>query len=104
MAELGPGEIGGPSVRFTIRITNTTGKTFNLTNTVVNAYYGTSSTPAVQLQQPGGKDFPTSVKTGASATGVFVFNIPKAQRAHVEVTVDTAVQNPVIAFKGPAPK
>jgi hypothetical protein len=100
----GPGEIGGPSVRFTITITNTTGKVFVLSNTVVNAFYGSDATPAVQLRSPGGKDFPASVANGASATGVFVFNIPAASRSNVKVTVDTAVQNPVIAFQGAAPR
>jgi hypothetical protein len=100
----GPGEIGGPSVRFTIAITNSTGKSFALSNTVVNAYYGKDATPAVQLRSPGGKDFPMSVKDGKTATGVFVFNIPKASRSRVKVTVDTAVQNPVIAFQGAAPR
>lgn len=100
----GPGEIAGASVRFTITISNTTGKTVNLSNTVVNAYYGTAATPAVELRMPGGRSFPASVKDGATATGVFIFNIPTAQRAHVEVTVDTSVKNPVVAFKGPAPK
>jgi hypothetical protein len=100
----GPGEIAGPSVRFTISISNTTGKTFVLSNTVVNAYYGTAATPAVQLRRPGGKDFPASVKNGSSATGVFVFNIPEASRSKVKVTVDTSVQNPVVAFEGSAPR
>ena len=100
----GPGEIAGPSVRFTIAITNTTGKTFTLSNTVVNAYYGADATPAVELRMPGGRSFPTSVKNGASATGVFLFNIPKSSRAKVEVTVDTSVRNPVVAFKGSAPE
>jgi hypothetical protein len=100
----GPGEIGGPSVRFTITIENTTGKTFSLSNTVVNAYYGKAATPAVQLRSPGGKDFPSSVRNGGSATGSFVFNIPKASRSSVKVTVDTSVQNPVIAFQGAAPR
>ena len=99
----GPGEIGGPSVRFTIKIVNTTGKPFVLSNTVVNAFYGTAATPAVQLRQPGGKDFPASVSDGASATGVFIFNIPAADRSDVKVTVDTSVQNPVIAFQGSTP-
>jgi hypothetical protein len=99
----GPGEIGGPSVRFTITITNRTGKPFSLSNTVVNAYYGAAATPAVQLRSPGGKDFPSSVQDGGSATGVFVFNIPKASRSAVKVTVDTSVQNPVVAFQGAAP-
>lgn len=99
----GPGEVSGPSVRFTIRIDNTTGASVNLSNTVVNAYIGVNATPAIALQSPGGRAFPASVADGGSATGVFVFNIPKAARSTVQVTVDTSVNNPVIAFKGSAP-
>jgi hypothetical protein len=100
----GPGEIAGPAVRFTITIANDTGKKVSLASTVVNAYFGTDSSPAIELQKPGGKSFPASVASGKTATGVFVFNIPKAQRQHVEVTVDTSVSNPVVAFKGSAPR
>ncbi|MGN6445469.1 hypothetical protein [Amnibacterium sp.] len=100
----GPGEIGGPAVRFTIVIKNTTGRSVSLSNTVVNAYYGAATTPAVQLQSPGGRDFPASVADGGTAQGVFVFNIPTAGRSQVKVTVDTSVQNPVIAFSGAAPR
>jgi len=100
----GPGEIAGPAVRFTIRIENTTGKTVALSNTVVNAYYGSDESPAVQLRLPGGSDFPAGVKDGATATGVYLFNIPTDERSDVRVTVDTAVNNPVIAFEGAAPK
>lgn len=100
----GPGEIAGPSVRFTIAITNTTGKTVDLSNAVVNAYYGGAATPATQLEQPGGQAFPASVKDGATATGAFVFNIPTAQRSIVQVTLDTSVANAVVAFKGAAPR
>jgi cytoskeletal protein RodZ len=100
----GPGEIGGPSVRFTIAISNTTGKTVDLSNTVVNAYYGPDSAPAVELRMPGGRTFPSSVKNGSTATGVYLFNIPEASRGKVEVTVDTSVRNPVVAFRGAAPR
>ena len=100
----GPGEIAGPSVRFTITIKNSTGKKVDLSSTVVNAYAGVDSAPAIPLQGPGGKPFPSSVADGGSATGVFVFNIARADRDRVEVTVDTSVRNPVVAFKGAAPR
>jgi cytoskeletal protein RodZ len=100
----GPGEISGPSVRFTIAISNSTGKTVDLSNTVVNAYYGADSTPAIELRMPGGRTFPSSVKSGSTATGVYLFNIPTASRGKVEVTVDTSVRNPVVAFRGSAPR
>lgn len=100
----GPGEIAGPSVQFTIRISNTTGKTVDLTGAVVNAYYGPDQNPASQLEEPGGRGFPESVKDGDSATGVFVFTIPSSQRGTVLVTLDTSVANAVVAFKGAAPR
>lgn len=99
-----PGEVAGPSVRFTITITNSTDASVDLTNTVVNAYYGSQATPATELAEPGGRPFPASVGAGRSTTGVFVFNIPAAQREQVKVTVDTSVQNPVVAFVGRAPR
>jgi hypothetical protein len=98
----GPGEIAGPAVRFTLRITNTTGKTADLSHTVVNAYYGADSSPAQPLTS-GTAAFPASLADGASATGTFVFTIPASARASVVVTVDTSVANPVVAFKGAAP-
>ncbi|WP_375399266.1 hypothetical protein [uncultured Amnibacterium sp.] len=100
----GPGEIAGPSVQFTIQIRNTTGTTVDLTSAVVNAYSGTDRAPATQLEEPGGRAFPDSVRNGRTATGVFVFNIPVAQRGTVLVTLDTSVANAVVAFKGPAPR
>lgn len=99
----GPGEIGGPAVRFTISITNDTGRPFNLANTVVNAYYGADSTPADQLVSDG-TAFPKLLKDGESASAQFVFTIPEDQRGTVLVTVDTSVQNPVVAFRGSAPQ
>lgn len=99
----GPGEIAGPSVRFTVRISNATGKSVSLANTVVNVYAGKDQSPAVELSGPGAKDLPASVASGSTATGVFVFNIPKSDRSQIVVTVDTSTANPVLAFKGSAP-
>jgi cytoskeletal protein RodZ len=98
----GPGEIAGPALRFTVRISNDTDKRVSLADTVVNVYTGKDEAPAVQLSGPGGKSFPASVSPGSAATGVFVFNVPKDQRGRITVTVDTSVANPVVAFTGSA--
>lgn len=99
----GPGEIAGPAVSFTVRITNTTGRTADLSHTVVNAYYGADASPAQPLTA-GTVAFPTSLADGAGATGSFVFTVPESARDSVLVTVDTSVANPVVAFKGAAPR
>lgn len=99
-----PGEVAGPAVRFTIRLTNTTGSAFDLSNAVVNAASGEDADPAYPLTQPGGKPFPTSVPAGGTVTGVYVFTIPTDERDRVSVSIDTSTDTPVVAFTGPAPR
>ena len=98
-----PGEIGGPAVRFTVTLTNTTDHVIDLSNTVVNAYSGTDEEPAYPLSRPGGTAFPAAVAAGERVTGAFVFTIAVADRNHVTVAVDTSTANPVVAFVGVAP-
>lgn len=99
----GPGEISGPAVRFTVAIKNSTARALDLSDTVVNAYYGSQGTPADALEKPGGRAFPAEVAAGRTATGVFVFRVPKSGRSKVQITVDTSTRNPVVAFTGRVP-
>lgn len=98
-----PGEVGGPSVRFAIRLTNRTGAAISLADTVVNAYYGADKEPGYPLTA-GAKAFPSSVGAGRSVTGVFVFQVPKDERGTMSVTIDTSTANPVVAFTGAGPR
>ncbi len=77
-AEL-PGEISGPALRFTIKAT-AGDKPLDLSTVVVNTYFGSERTPAIEVGAPGGKPFSGEVSPGKSATGVYVFNVPVAQR------------------------
>lgn len=99
-----PGEIAGPSIRFGVKITNNTAAAVSLAPVVVNAYYGSDSRPAVQLSGPGASPLPAQVSSGASAVGVFVYNVPRAQRDKVRITVDFAADVPEIVFEGSAPR
>jgi hypothetical protein len=95
-----PGEVAGPSVRFTVDVKNNTSSSIALNNIAVNAYFGADQAPAIQLSEPGAKGFPKSVAAGSSGTGIFVFNIPKADRGKVTLTVDYDVNTPTIVFSG----
>lgn len=99
----GPGEVAGPAVRFTVSITNETGKTIDLSSTVVNAYYGPDQTPASPLSGPGASQFSSSLADGKSDSGAFVFAIPEEERDQVQVTVDYSVDSPIVAFEGSTP-
>lgn len=79
-----PGEISGPALRFTIKAT-AGDKALDLSPVVVNAYFGSERTPAIEVGAPGGKPFAGEVAPGESATGVYVFNVPVDQRNPVRL-------------------
>lgn len=95
-----PGEVGGPSLRFTVELTNGTGKTLDLRTVVVNAYYGPDRTPAPPLLKPGGKAFEPEAGVDDSARGAFVFNIPAEFQDDVELEVDPGVGKAIVIFTG----
>lgn len=95
-----PGEVGGPSLRFTVDVTNGTGKTLDLRTVVVNAYYGPERIPASPLLKPGGKAFESEVGDGDTARGVFVFNVPAEFQDKVELEIDPRIDAPIAIFTG----
>ena len=100
-AEL-PGEVGGPSLRVSVEITNGTASALDLTTAVVNLYYGPDAVPANPLGQPGVVPFAAQVGPGASTTGTFVFNVPLDARDDITVELDLSVDSAVVLFRGPA--
>ncbi|MDC7120070.1 hypothetical protein OMK64_00795 [Cellulomonas fimi] len=99
----GPGEVAGPAVRVTVRLTNGTAAAVPLTSAVVNAYAGQDLAPAEPLSAPGGQPFAGSVQPGATATGVYVFNVPADQRDRLQVTVSYDPTVTTVLFEGPGP-
>jgi hypothetical protein len=95
-----PGEVGGPALRFTVELTNGTGRTLDLRTVVVNAYYGPDRTPATPLLQPGGEAFEPEVAADGSASGVFVFTVPPEFQDAVELEVDPGVGASIVIFTG----
>lgn len=95
-----PGEVGGPALRFTVELTNGTGKVLDLRTVVVNAYYGPDRTPATSLLQPGGRAFEPEVGPDGTADGAFVFSIPPELQDQVELEVDAGVGKAIAIFTG----
>lgn len=98
-----PGEVSGPSVRFTVTVTNTGATTESLDTTVVTAYFGIDRKPALELSEPGGVDMPGSVAGGGTATGIYIFSIPRDQRNDVRLEVDYSVKVAPLVFQGALP-
>jgi hypothetical protein len=100
----GPGEVAGPALRFALTIRNDTAATVSLESTVVNLYFGADQNPATDLQEPGGVPLPSEVASGTSATAVFIFAVPAAERDKVKIAVDYSVEVPIVVFEGRAPR
>jgi len=100
----GPGEVGGPALRFTLTMRNDTDAEVSLAATVVNLYAGADQLPMVDLREPGGIPLPETVAAGATVTGVFIFAVPTDQRDQVKIGVDYVVGVPIVVFEGSAPR
>lgn len=99
----GPGEVAGPALRFTLTVRNDTAASVSLASTVVNLYAGVDQAPSMDLAEPGGSPLPDEVRAGRSATGTFVFAVPRDARNPVKIAVDYSAGIPVVVFEGAAP-
>jgi len=99
----GPGEVGGPAVRFTLTVRNDTTETVSLAATIVNFYAGADQSPAGEIFHPGGAPLPREVKPGQSVSGTFLFVVARSDRTQVKITVDYSVGVPLVVFEGTAP-
>jgi len=100
---VGIGEIAGPAIRFKVTVVNGTGAEISLDPAVINVSYGQDDSPASTLSGPGTVPFPTSVAPGTSASGVFVFGVPKDARNVVKIYLNLDAATPIAAFEGQAP-
>ncbi len=96
-----PGEISGPAIKVGITINNDTADPLVLAQTTVNAYYGPRQAPATAIfGDPSSKPFAGTAAPGASAKGVYVFDVPRAGRGDVTITVSYAPLSPIVVFRG----
>ncbi|MGI9821982.1 hypothetical protein [Agromyces sp. Marseille-Q5079] len=100
----GPGEVAAPSIRVTVEIDNATKEASDLGTAVVTAYYGSASTPAAELREPGGRAFPDTVAAGETADAVYVFSVPPEERDDVTILVDYSLEYAPLQFHGEVPR
>ena len=97
----GPGEVSGPAVAVTVEVKNNTKSAVDLSQTVVNLTAANGDPGSMMTASPA-KPLPTSVKPGGSATGVYVFAVPKSQRDPITVEVSISADTPTAVFHGKA--
>lgn len=100
-----PGEIAGPALKFVVEFVNSSGEPISLRDVAINVDYGPDRIPATELNQSGTSS-PVAGEVGpnSTVTGTYVFSVPEDARDDVRLTVFTTVDDPVVAFSGPAPR
>ncbi|WP_448642509.1 hypothetical protein [Geodermatophilus sp. URMC 63] len=98
----GPGQVSGPAVRVTVRVTNGSGAPVSLDAVAVDLSYGPDATPASPLEDPSSAPFTGTAAPGADATGVYVFTVPEGQRDALTLAVGYQAGAPYLVFTGSA--
>lgn len=94
------GEVSGPAVKVTLRLTNGTGGAIPLSTATVNAYYGSDATPAAPVAgDPAAKPFTGSLEPGAAATAVYVFSVPAEDDGAVTLTLSDQAGAQLVVFQ-----
>jgi hypothetical protein len=96
----GTGEIAGPALRLTLRMSNGSDSAVSLESAIVDATTGKDKTPAPTLSGPGAKPFEGEVAAGEAMTAVYVFGVPEDARDRLQVAVSYVADAPVVAFAG----
>lgn len=92
-----PGETSGPGVAATIKVSNGSKQPFDLSTIAVNATYG-DGTPAIVSRSDPAQDLTGTVDPGKTATGVYVFRVPKDQTGSLVVQVQSGVKPNIVQF------
>ena len=94
-----PGEIAGPAVVVDVVADNKTSAPVDLSAVVVECT-DAANAPCNRISSDPAKPFTGSVAAGATATGRYVFVIPKDQRKSVSFVVTLTGDRPVVVFRG----
>ena len=98
----GPGNVAGPALRATVRITNGTPDPVSLDAVVVDLATGPDLTPASPLDDPSERPFFGTAAPGETVEGVSVFTVPADDREAVTLSVGYQAGAPFLVFTGSA--
>jgi hypothetical protein len=96
-----PGEVAGPAVALTLIVHNGSPKPVDL-GAVVVTLLDSANAPGNEMSAKPAKPIKGILKTGKSATGVYVFTVGKLRRNPISVDVTLTGEAPVLVFKGDA--
>lgn len=95
----GPGEVSGPALSFTVRLTNSTAADVDLGAVTVNLA-DEQGNPGLPMAGPPARPLSGVLAAGESVTGTYVFAVDEGSREVVSLEVSYSTQAPVVVFRG----
>jgi hypothetical protein len=99
----GPGNVAGPALRVTVRLTGGAAGPVALDLVGVTLTHGADQIPASPLDDPSADPFGGSLEPGATAEGTYVFSVPEGDRDLVTLSVGYRADASSLVFAGAAP-
>lgn len=96
----GPGNVAGPALAVTVRVTNGTGAPLPLAEVEVALGYTAEEVAASPVDDDAASPLRGTLADGDSAEGTYVFSVPAEQREVVTVTVGLLAGAPLLVFTG----
>ena len=96
----GAGNIAGPALRVTVRISNGTTGPVSLDGVAVDLAHGEEQVPASPIGDPSSAPFAGSLQPSESREGVYVFTVPAEDRELVTLSVGYQAGAPFMVFTG----
>ena len=97
----GPGEVAGPALAVTVKISNNSSKPVDVSSAVVTLLDAQGQVGTPTPASPAAP-FTGSIQPGASASGVYVFGVAKTQRNPIDVYVSYTAGAATAHFVGNA--
>ncbi len=98
---VGPGEITGPAVAVTVKITNESAEPFDLDSVFVDLTDSTGGPGQPSISNPA-MPLTGELAAGSNAEGVYVFRVPEDARKPVTILVSNTMAAKVVSFVGDA--
>jgi uncharacterized protein DUF4352 len=93
-----PGEIAGPAAAVSVTVRNRSSKRFSLDGMVVTAYYH-NDLPANETSVDPSKPLTGSLAAGKTATGTYVFTVPRKFASTLRVEVSSNQSPTIVQFE-----
>lgn len=98
-----PGEVSGPGLLISLRVTNKSAQELDL-GAVLVTVLDSDEAPGGEMTTAPNDPMKGSLEPGKTAKGAYLFTVPEKRRSPIVINVTLPTDSPVVVFRGDAPK